>query len=309
MPLEADLAPCCWLCGQAEPRNRDSRFPKDHLRYGNVLDFLHDWACPVADHSFIDVVEWPQLPIRKVTFFHTNHSVFIKTLVCLTCSNGHGHASEDCNHGVDHECPWDLAARVAGGIAELLHLHLLGQAQAYPAAQTQPDESPKSTDARQRQRSHRRDWPCRACQLSKQADHPEHTRHHIDCKYPLHESIEWSCEACKRDWPSAHPNFTLEADKCRWFHGKTRIGTKRRRRHSRDPRPTASAGSSASLRTDQLLPDEADLEGAQGQQQSTASSSDALDYQHAQATARLPRQATADSHDGGKHARRDNAGI
>ena len=147
--------------------------------------------------------------------------------------------------------------------------------------------------------------------LASSANKPtqEHTRHHIDCKYPLHESIEWSCEACKRNWPSAHPNFTLEADKFRWFHGKTRIGTKRRRRHSRDPRPTASAGSSASLRTDQLLPDEADLEGAQGQQQSTASSSDALDYQHAQATARLPRQATADSHDGGKHARRDNAGI
>jgi len=100
-------------------------------------------------------------------------------------------------------------------------------------------------------RSDRKAWKCKACNINTYKEDPRHTRVPGECRHPDVESIQWNCPACKSNQPRAHTGHTLEAGECRWHAKDYRTAHNRTSKaEPRDPRIPSVSEPTQSLKID-----------------------------------------------------------
>ena len=166
----------------------------------------------------------------------------------LVCNGKHEHIPlEGTCHGVPKTrlaqvWPWEFASRVATGVASVVRRYYENLNKEH-----YPTEEGTIPPPAERSRSNRFHWPCPACRTNMAKDHPRHTRHPEDCRWPFEEPTDWGCVGCKHHQPRAHSSHTLTVGECRWASADYRA-TSRRGHHPRDPRIPASSDPTSSLR-------------------------------------------------------------
>ena len=193
----------------------------------------------------------PTLFIKKATKVKASCEALVKPLRKFICDNSHDHQPIEgkCRDGESrsHKCriwPWLFATTLAASIAAVVRDHYSMIHYTFPVAETQADAPPPI-----RNRSNRLDWPCPACRSNMPKDHPRHTRHATDCRWP-HYAPEWDCPGCAQGKGRYHSSHTLEAGQCRWATTALRLAKPRVGAHPRDPRVPASGDATAELQPD-----------------------------------------------------------
>ena len=100
-------------------------------------------------------------------------------------------------------------------------------------------------------RSDRKSWKCKACNINTYKEDPRHTRVPGECRHPDVESVQWNCPACKSNQPRAHTGHTLEAGECRCHAKDYRTAHNRTSKaEPRDPRIPSVSEPTQSLKID-----------------------------------------------------------
>ena len=123
--------------------------------------------------------------VKKTSELYASHEDLLEPVRDLVCNGQHVHIPlEGTWNGqpmtkLAQVWPWEFASRIASGVGTVVRKHYENLSK-----ELYPTEEQKIPPPGERQRSNRFHWPCPACRTNMAKDHPRHTRHPEDCRWP-----------------------------------------------------------------------------------------------------------------------------